>query len=239
MTVRQKGEIHLIPVPLGNDDVKGGLPATTTAAAAALDYFIVENEKAARRFLKHVPHPAPLQNLTLRKLEKRTTTADLAGLLDPVFAGRSAGLLSEAGCPAIADPGASLVELAHAHGIRVIPHIGPSALTLALMASGFNGQCFAFHGYLPVNADECRTRLQVLERESRQRDSTQLFIETPYRNDALLQHVLAVCHAGTRLCIASDLSLPTESVTSRTVAGWKKAKPEIGKRPSVFLLYAR
>jgi 16S rRNA (cytidine1402-2'-O)-methyltransferase len=239
MTVRQIGELHLLPVPLGSDDVKGGLPPTTMAAAAALEYFIVENEKSARWFLKRVPHPKPLQGLILRTLGKRATPADFAELLEPILAGRSAGLLSEAGCPAIADPGAGLVELAHSHGIRVIPHIGPSALTLALMASGFNGQRFSFHGYLPVKTEECRAQLLALERESRQRDSTQLFIETPYRNDALLRHVLAVCNGTTRLCVASDLTLLTESVCSRSVADWRKARAEIGKRPSVFLLYAR
>jgi 16S rRNA (cytidine1402-2'-O)-methyltransferase len=215
------------------------LPATTAAAARRLDYFIVENEKSARRFLKQLAHPIPIQALTLTKLEKRGTSQDFAALLAPVLAGRSAGVLAEAGCPAVADPGAGLVELAHSHGIRVVPHIGPSALTLALMASGFNGQRFAFHGYLPVNAEECRARLVALERESRQRDCTQLFIETPYRNDALLQHLLAACHGASRLCIASDLTLATQSIVSKTIADWKKAKVEIGKRPSVFLLYAR
>ncbi len=239
MNAALNGELHLIPVPLGSDDVHGSLPVPTIAAAARLDYFIVENEKSARRFLKQLPHPMPLQSLTVTRLEKRATPQDFALLLEPVLAGRSAGVLSEAGCPAVADPGAGLVELAHSLGIRIVPHIGPSALTLALMAAGFNGQRFTCHGYLPVNADACRARLAVLERESRQRDSTQLFIETPYRNDALLQHVLAACHGATRLCIASDLTLPTQSIASKTVAEWKKTKAEIGKRPSVFLLYAR
>jgi 16S rRNA (cytidine1402-2'-O)-methyltransferase len=239
MSAAQKGELHLIPVPLGSDDVQGSLPATSIAAAACLDYFIVENEKSARRFLKQLPHPMPLQALAVTKLEKNATSADFAALLAPVLGGRSAGLLSEAGCPAVADPGAGVVDLAHRQGVRVVPHIGPSALTLALMASGFNGQRFAFNGYLPVNAEECRARLAALERESRQRDCTQIFIETPYRNDAMLQHVLSACQGATRVCIASDLTLPTQSISSKTVADWKKAKIEIGKRPSVFLLYAR
>jgi 16S rRNA (cytidine1402-2'-O)-methyltransferase len=239
MSPGQKGHLHLIPVTLGSDDVAGSLPTTTIAAAAGLDYFLVENEKTARRFLKQLPHPAPLQELMLKVLDKRATPRDFDALLKPVLEGRSAGLLSEAGCPAIADPGAALVELAHRHGIRIVPHIGPSALILALMASGFNGQRFAFQGYLPVKTPECRARLLALERESRLSDTTQIFIETPYRNDALLQHVLAACHDTTRLCIASDLTLPSEGVCSRTVAEWKKTGTEIGKRPSVFLLYAR
>lgn len=239
ISTRRSGELHLIPVTLGGDDATAVIPPATLAAITALDYFIVENEKSARRFLKNLRHPLPLQQLELRLFNERCDAKQAIELLQPLLAGRSAGLLSEAGCPAIADPGALLVEVAHRHGLRVVPHVGPSALTLALMASGFNGQRFAFHGYLPVNKDECRARLLALERESQQHAITQIFIETPYRNDTLLQTLIAVCRGATRLCIASDLTLPTESVRSATVAEWKHAPIRIGKRPSVFLLYAR
>ena len=148
-------------------------------------------------------------------------------------------MLSEAGCPAVADPGARLVEAAHRAGLRVVPHVGPSALLLALMAAGFNGQCFAFHGYLPVADAARRATLQTLERESQRRDMTQLFIETPYRNDALLASVLAVCAPATRLCVAADLTLSTETVISRSVADWRAAAATIGRRPAIFALYAR
>lgn len=239
MSTRRGGELHLIPVTLGGDDVKAVIPPATLAAVTALDYFIVENEKSARRFLKNLRHPLPLQQLELKPINERCDAPQAIELLQPLLAGRSAGLLSEAGCPAIADPGALLVEVAHRHHLRVVPHVGPSALALGLMASGFNGQRFAFHGYLPVNKDECRARLLVLERESQQHAITQIFIETPYRNDTLLQTLIATCRGATRLCVACDLTLASESVRSATVAEWKQAPIRIGKRPSVFLLYAR
>ena len=239
MSAGAKGRLHLIPVTLGNDDVRAALPQATLETAAALDYFIIENEKSARRFLKNIPHPRPLQQLQLELFDKNSDAARAIELLRPLAAGRSAGVLSEAGCPAIADPGGLLVEAAHRAGLQVVPHVGPSALLLALMASGFNGQRYAFHGYLPVPKDECRREIARLERESRTRDMTQIFIETPYRNDALLQALLETCAAKTRLCVASDLTLAAETVRSATIAAWQREKIEIGRRPSVFLLYAR
>jgi 16S rRNA (cytidine1402-2'-O)-methyltransferase len=233
------GTLHLIPVPLGDADARAVLPGPTLAIVAELDYFIVENEKSARRFLKSIGHPQPLRRLQLELFDKGGDATRAARLLQPLLAGRSAGVLSEAGCPAIADPGALLVEAAHCAGLRVVPYIGPCAPLLALMAAGFNGQRFAFHGYLPVPRDECRREIARLERESRAHGQTQIFIETPYRNDVLLQAVLEICGGKTRLCVASDLTLPTETVRSATIAEWKKKRPAIGRRPSVFLLYAR
>ncbi len=233
------GVLHLIPVTLGDGDARAVLPQTTIATISALDYFIVENEKSARRFLKSAAHPMPLQQLTLERFDQDSPAARADQLLQPLLAGRSAGLLSEAGCPAVADPGALLVAAAHRQHLRVVPHVGPASPLLALMASGFSGQRFAFHGYLPVPHNECRKEIARLERASRSNDTTQIFIETPYRNDALLKALLEICDGKTRLCIASDLTLATETIRSMTIAEWKKKQPEIGRRASVFLLYAR
>lgn len=239
MSAPPRGTLHLAPVTLGGGAPASVLAPATCAALAALDYFIVENEKSARRFLKDLPHPRPLRELSFARFDKDGTPAAAAALLAPLLGGRSAAVLSEAGCPAIADPGARLVDAAHRAGLRVVPHVGPSALLLALMAAGFNGQRFAFHGYLPVEGGARRVALDALEQESRQRDMTQLFIETPYRNDALLADLLACCAAQTRLCVAADLTLPTESVVSRSVAEWRAARTAIGRRPALFVLYAR
>lgn len=234
-----RGALHLIPVTLGDTDARTMLSAEALAAAAGLDYFIVENEKSARRFLKNIGHPRPLRELLIERFDKTGDLARAGGLLRPLLAGRSAGVLSEAGSPAIADPGALLVAAAHRLHIPVVPHVGPSALSLALMASGFNGQHFAFHGYLPVAKDECRRMIGLRERESREQDMTQIFIETPYRNDALLEAFRQTCQGDTRLCIASDLTLATATVRSSTISEWKAVTTVIGRRPSVFLLYAR
>lgn len=233
------GVLHLVPVTLGDEHVAGVLPQNTRDAVSALDYFIVENAKSARAFLKNLPHPRPLRELTIETFDKDGTPERAVALLQPLSAGRSAAVLSEAGCPAVADPGARLVAAAHAAGIRVRPHVGPSALLLALMASGFDGQHFAFHGYLPVPPTACRSEILRLERESRERGTTQIFIETPYRNEALFSALLDSCAGNTRLCVASELTLAGESVSSATVREWRRRNPAIGRRPTVFLLYAR
>lgn len=239
MSAGTKGRLHLIPVTLGNDNARGALPQATVDIVCELDYFIVENEKSARRFLKNIAHPRPLRQLQLEPFDKKSDARRALELLQPLGAGRSAGVLSEAGCPAIADPGALLVAAAHRAGLRVVPHVGPSSPLLALMASGFNGQRFAFRGYLPVPKDQCRGEIERLERESRALDMTQIFIETPYRNDALLQMLRETCDGRTLLCVASDLTLASETVCSATIAAWNQEKTPIGRRPSVFLLYAR
>ena len=234
-----RGVLHLIPVPLGDADARATVSAAALQAAAGLDYFLVENEKSARRFIKNIGHPRPLRDLQFERFDKAGDRTLAAELLQPLLAGRSAGVLSEAGCPAIADPGALLVEAAHRLKIPVVAHVGPSAIALALMVSGFNGQRFAFHGYLPVPQADCRRAITQRESESRAHDMTQIFIETPYRNDALLEAILATCRGDTRLCVASDLALATASVRSATISEWKAEKSAIGRRPSVFLLYAR
>ena len=239
MTSTKPGILHLIPVPLGDIDPHLALAPSAVLAACALDYFFAENGKSARQFLKSIRHPRPLRELQIETFDKDSDAARADALVQSVFAGRSAGVLSEAGSPAIADPGALLAAAAHRNNVRVIPHVGPSAILLALMASGFNGQRFAFHGYLPVPRDELKRAIVACEHESSERDVTQIFIETPYRNDQLLAAFCETAADKSQLCIASDVTLDTETVRSSTIATWKKNKTEIGRRPSVFLFYAR
>ena len=233
------GTLYLIPVPLGAISPESSLPANVVERVRPLSHFVVENAKSARAFLKAVGTDLPLQALQLEELNEHTRPEALDRLLFPLRAGQDVGLLSEAGCPAVADPGADLVALAQRENIRVVPLIGPSSLLLALMASGLNGQRFAFQGYLPAREAERAKMLHELESESRKRRQTQIFIETPYRNRQLFDSILQICQPGTRLTVATDLSLPGESVLTRTILQWKKqTPPEIERRPTVFLLLA-
>jgi 16S rRNA (cytidine1402-2'-O)-methyltransferase len=204
---------------------------------AGLDTFIVERPKTARAFLKQIGTTTPLQQLTLLELNEHTPAAELPALLAPLLAGTDVGLLSEAGCPAVADPGANLVRLAHQQGITVRPLVGPSSILLALMASGLVGQRFAFHGYLPVKPDERGRALHELEQRSAREDAAQAFIETPYRNRAMLEEIVKTCHAETWLVLACDLTTDREMIISRRVQAWKHALPEVDRRPCVFLLW--
>jgi 16S rRNA (cytidine1402-2'-O)-methyltransferase len=231
------GTLYLIPVPLGPTAPQESLPANVLAAVRPLTHFVVEQAKTARAFLKAAGTDLPLQELLLQELNEHTKAHELDRLLEPLRAGHDVGLLSEAGCPAVADPGANLVALAQQENIRVVPLIGPSSLLLALMASGLNGQRFAFQGYLPAKEAERTKTLRDLESESKKRQQTQLFIETPYRNRAMFDAILQACQPSTRLTVATDLTLPGESVLTRTIAAWKKqTPPEIERRPTVFLL---
>ena len=233
------GTLYLIPVPLGPVTPESSLPASVVEQVRPLTHFVVENAKSARAFLKAVGTDQALQALQLEELNEHTRPEALDRLLAPLRAGLDVGLLSEAGCPAVADPGANLVALAQQENIRVVPLIGPSSLLLALMASGLNGQCFAFHGYLPAKELERAKTLRELESESRKRRQTQIFIETPYRNRQLYESILQICQTGTRLTVATDLSLHGESVLTRTIQQWKKqTPPEFERRPTVFLLLA-
>lgn len=233
------GTLYLIPVPLGAVTPESSLPASVVERVRPLTHFVVENAKSARAFLKAVGTDQALQALQLEELNEHTKPEALDRLLAPLRAGQDVGLLSEAGCPAVADPGANLVALAQQENIRVVPLIGPSSLLLALMASGLNGQCFAFHGYLPAKELERAKTLRELESESRKRRQTQIFIETPYRNRQLYDSILQICQPGTRLTVATDLSLHGESVLTRTIQQWKKqTPPEFERRPTVFLLLA-
>ena len=233
------GTLYLIPVTLGDDLIDKALPPDVVTLARRLDTFVVENEKTARRFLGTIKTAKPVRELTLLTLNEHTTDKELPALLAPLLAGQDVGLMSEAGCPGIADPGAQLAALAHRKGIRVAPLVGPSSLLLALMASGLDGQRFTFLGYLPSEKAARVQKLREIEQLSRKNRETQIFIETPYRNQHLLQDILATCHAETRLCVASNVSLETESIRSQRVADWNKAPlPELHKQPTVFLLLA-
>jgi 16S rRNA (cytidine1402-2'-O)-methyltransferase len=233
------GTLYLIPVPLGPTPPQDSLTPATLATIRPLSHFIVEQAKTARAFLKAAGTEKPLQELQLSELNEHTKADALGELLAPLLAGNDVGLLSEAGCPAVADPGANLVALAQKKNIRVVPLIGPSSLLLALMASGLNGQRFAFQGYLPAKEGERAKTLRDLESESRKRHQTQLFIETPYRNRAMFDAILGSCQPGTRLTVATDLTLPGEMVRTLSIQEWKKqTPPDIERRPTVFLLLA-
>ncbi|BAL25158.1 SAM-dependent methyltransferase [Azoarcus sp. KH32C] len=231
------GTLYLLPVSLGDTAWSRFLPLEVQQTAARIRTFVVENAKTARAELKRLEHPAPLRDLQITELPEQDNAATLDSLLTPALGGQDIGLMSEAGCPAVADPGARLVARAHALGIPVRPMVGPSSILLALMASGLNGQSFAFNGYLPVADAERDTRVRKFEEESRRLKRTQIFIETPYRNDRLYDALLSVCQPSTRLCIARDLTTDDEWIRSCTIGEWRKgARPDLHKRPSLFLL---
>lgn len=231
------GILYLIPTPLGDTPLDRVLPEHTRRIAAGLGTFVVEQAKTARAFLKQLPTALPLQQLTLLELNEHTRTSELEALLAPLLAGQDVGLISEAGCPAVADPGADLVRLAHARGIAVRPLVGPSSILLALMGSGLVGQRFAFHGYLPAKPEDRARALRDLEKRAEREDAAQAFIETPYRNGALLETILATCRDDTLISLARDLTLEHEFVVTRAVAQWRTAVPDLHKHPTVFLLY--
>ena len=234
------GTLFLVPCTLGDTPAQRVLPQHVIEVARKLSYFVVEQPKAARRFLATLKPERPIRSLHLATLNEHTSANELSDLLGPLLAGHDVGVISEAGCPGIADPGADLVSLAHRNGIRVVPLVGPSSILLALMASGLNGQCFAFHGYLPVAASERQQAIAMLEEESIRRRQTQMFIETPYRNDSMLATLLAQCRPQTLLCLATDITLPGENIRTLPVAQWKSQPvPQLNKHPSLFLLLGR
>ncbi len=233
------GVLYLLPCPLGETPAEQVLPQHVINIARKLQHFVVEQPKTARQFLSLLKHPQPIQSLHVDTLSEHTIRQDLPALLGPLLAGHDVAIISEAGCPGIADPGAELVDLAHRTGVRVIPLVGPSSILLALMASGLNGQCFAFHGYLPIGEAERNKAIVTLEAESAKRGQTQLFIETPYRNDKLFGALLAQCRPQTLLCVATDITLPSEQILTRSVSHWKSlATLQFNKRPSLFLMLA-
>ena len=231
------GRLFLVPNLLGVVPPEEVLPLRTIAVARALKHFVVETPKAARQFIKSLQSEQPIQSIDFARLDVNTLPNRVPQLLQPALDGEDLGLLSDAGCPGVADPGALLVAAAHRAGVRVVPLVGPSAVLLALMAAGMNGQQFAFHGYLPV-APEARVKaLKALDDAVARSGVTQIFIETPYRNDALLAATLAACRATTELCVAADLTLPTEQVIRRPIAQWRdSARTELSRRPAIFLL---
>lgn len=235
----QPGHLHLIPVGLGPTPPQHWLPPAVQQRAAGLDLYIAENAKTARAFLKQIESRHPLQSITIHTLDARVQPQQIREWLHPISSGRDIGLVSEAGCPAIADPGAKVVRLAHELGIQVVPHVGPSSILLGLMASGLDGQRFAFHGYAPVDAAARAKQLKSWESASKKLRQTQVFIETPYRNDAMLDTLLHTLNGHTSLCIARALTTPQEWVMTRRVAQWKTAaRPDLAKMPTLFLFQA-
>ena len=233
------GTLYMVPVTLGDDNLSYVIPADVIKLIQSLEYFVVENEKSARRFLGSVKTNKPVRELNFQLLNEHSAEKDLPALIAPLLAGHDVGMLSEAGCPGVADPGATLTALAHRKGIKVAPLVGPSSILLSLMASGFNGQQFTFLGYLPSDKAARINKLKDIEKQSQRLNETQIFIETPYRNQHMLEDILASCGANTKLCIARNVSLETEFVVSKAIAEWKKSElPDLHKQPTVFLLLA-
>ena len=232
-----KGKLYLIPTTLGEMNPEDVLPHTVKRAIDFIDDYIVENEKTARKFIKSV-HPEKIQSsLRISLLNKRTESTELKSMITPCLNGQNIGLMSEAGCPGVADPGAVIVKLAHENGIQVIPLVGPSSILLAMMASGMNGQSFAFNGYLPIDKGEKKSALKSFENLSNSKNQSQIFIETPYRNNKLMEDLIQILQPNTHLCIATDITLPTEYIKTFRVADWKKIKVDLHNRPTIFIIH--
>ena len=232
------GVLYLIPSTRGDSsDLSKILPAGNTEIISHVRYFIVENLRSARRFLKKVNREINIDELTFFELIQHTKPDEITTFLKPLKAGNDMGIISDAGCPAIADPGADVVALAQAQNFTVVPLVGPSSILLSLMASGFNGQSFAFLGYLPVQQAERIKALKKMESRIYGENQTQIFIETPYRNMKMLDDILATCQPNTKLCIAVDITLDSEMIITKPISAWKKQKPDLNKRPCIFLLY--
>ncbi len=233
-----KGTLYLLPTTLGSfDTIHKSLPDYNLDVIRKIDFFIVENLRTARRFLRAAKHPKTIDELTFFELGKHTPEDSIQSFLNPVLEGKSIGLLSETGTPCVADPGADIVNIAHQMRIQVVPLVGPNSIILSLMASGFNGQQFVFLGYLPVDRGELKRKIQLMEQSVYKHNQTQIFIETPFRNRKLFESLLNVCMKQTRLCIATDLTLKSESIRTLSIAGWKKETVDINKKPTVFLLF--
>ena len=233
---KQKGKLYLIPTLLGDNPPFEVLPISIKKVIEENRNYIVENEKSARRFIKRISPKKSQSKLQLQVLNKYTTEEERNSFLDPCLEGTSVGLLSEAGCPAIADPGSDVVALAHQMNIQVVPLVGPSSLILALMASGMNGQGFTFHGYLPIDKHERKSKLKMLERISGEQHTAQIFIETPYRNMKMLEDISTLLQPNTRVCVACDLTLPTEYIRTKMAKEWKSNKEDLHKRPAIFII---
>lgn len=233
-----KGKLYLIPSPLGENDPAEVIPGPVLESLKGFRTFVVEEVRTARRYLSRAGLKGSIGELEFHELNEHTDQATVESYLRLFDDGNNVALISEAGLPAVADPGAQLVALAHRHGIKVVPAVGPSSLMLALMASGLNGQSFAFCGYIPAKTDERRSRLKTLEKVSAQLRQTQILIETPYRNDSLFADILSVCGAATKVCVAANITMPDAFIRTKKVSEWKKEGLVIGKRPCVFLILA-
>ena len=233
----QLGKLFLIPTTLGDNNPLEVLPITVKQIIDKTDTFIVENEKTARRFIKKICPEKPQPSLKLFALNKFTNENDLPSFLEPCLNGIDVGLISEAGCPGVADPGADIVKIAHQKNIKVVPLVGPSSILMALMGSGMNGQSFAFKGYLPIDKDERKNEIKRLERISFEQNQSQLFIETPYRNNKMLEDLCSILNNNTSICIACDITLPTEFIKTQTATEWKKNSVDLHKRPTLFIIH--
>ena len=231
-----KGKLYLIPTRLGDNAPLEVLPISIKRIIENVDYYIVENEKSARRFIKKISSGKSQPSLKINILNKFTDENELPSYLNACLEGKHMGLLSEAGCPAIADPGAEIVKIAHLKEIQVVPLVGPSSILLALMSSGMNGQNFTFNGYLPIEKVERKKTLKLLERVSFEKDQSQIFIETPYRNNKMLEDICTSLNEHTRICVACDITLPTEYIKTKTVKEWKHTTVDLHKRPSIFII---
>ena len=231
-----RGRLYLIPTTLGEMDSSDVLPQSVKRAIELLDHYVVENQKDARKFIKSISPEKVQSTLKLSELNKHTDPSEHLKMLSPCLNGTDMGLMSDAGCPGVADPGAVIVKLAHEKGLKVIPLVGPSSILMAMMASGMNGQNFAFNGYLPIEKSEKRTALKNLEKLSEERNQSQLFIETPYRNNKMLEDVIMALHPNTRLCVAADITLPTEFIKTQRISDWKNSKVDLHNRPAIFII---
>lgn len=236
-TSESKGKLYLIPTTLGESDPLDVLPQTVKRAVDFIDDYIVENEKTARKFIKSINPEKVQASLRLSSLNKHTEVSEHNKMIQPCLEGRNIGLMSEAGCPGIADPGAVIVKIAHEKGIQVIPLVGPSSIFLALMSSGMNGQSFTFNGYLPIEKTEKKTAIKNLEKISHDKNQSQIFIETPYRNNKLLEDILQSLQPNTHLCIACDITLPSEYIKTLRVSDWKKTVIDLHNRPTIFIIH--
>ncbi len=231
------GKLYLIPTTLGDSDPMDVLPQTVKRAVDFIDDFIVENEKTARKFIKSINPEKVQASLRLRALNKHTDKSEHSEMIRACLEGKNIGLMSEAGCPGVADPGAVIVKLAHEKGIQVIPLVGPSSILLAIMASGMNGQSFAFNGYIPIDKSEKRNAIKALEKLSQDKNQSQLFIETPFRNNKMIEDILQAINPATYLCIATDITLPTEYIKTMRASDWKKEKIDLHNRPTIFIIH--
>lgn len=229
--------LYLIPVLLGDTPVDQVIPTYNKSIVSELKFYIVENIRTARRFLKKCDPDIDIDSLTFFELNKHTNIKDVSGFLDPMKSGEDMGVMSEAGCPGVADPGADVVAIAQQKGYKVVPLVGPSSMLMAIMASGFNGQSFAFHGYLPIDSNEKVNKLKQLESRSYNENQTQLFIETPFRNQKLAEDILQHCKPQTQLCIATNISCDDEQIVTKSIKAWKGKLPDLHKKPTVFLIY--
>ena len=234
--MQSQGKLFLIPCTLGETTPLEVLPLLVKKAIEDIDIFIVENEKNARRFIKSICPKKSQPDINFSIINKYTDNSEIPEMLGPCLQGQNVGVISDAGCPGIADPGAAVVEQAHLKGIKVVPLVGPSSILLAMMASGFNGQNFSFNGYLPIDKRERKIEIKRLERISAEQHQSQLFIETPYRNNQMLESLISSLHPQTNICVACDITLPTEYIKTHTANNWKKIKVDLHKRPTLFII---